>query len=312
MNAVQIDGITKRYGDHTAVDDLSLAIPKGTIFGLLGPNGAGKTTTIRMVNDIIAPDAGKITLLGSLAPGLEAARKIGYLPEERGLYPRMLVLDVLVFFGELRGVPRAEATARAERWLDRLELGGWKKHKVQDLSKGMQQKVQFVTAVIHDPELLILDEPWSGLDPINADVLRDIVLEQKKAGKTVVFSTHQMEGAEQVCDEVCIIARGKKILSGAVAKLKREAARDRTVAVTFAGVEDRQKASAIITDAALVANVREQPTHVELDLAAGAVSQALLDRLVGEKIGLRRFELIEPSLHQIFVDGVKAQEAARG
>src|SRR5512143_1689724 len=180
----------------------------------MGPNSAGKSTTLRMINDIIAPDAGEIRILGDLRPGSEAARQIGYLPEERGLYPKMRVIDMISFIGELRGLSSKEAKLRAHKWLDRLGLAQWTKNKVQDLSKGMAQKVQFATALIHEPQLVILDEPWSGLDPINAEVLRDVVEEIRASGRTVLFSTHGMEQAEKVCDAVCIIARGRKVLDG--------------------------------------------------------------------------------------------------
>src|SRR5262245_55077094 len=212
--ALRLEGVTKRYGEFTAVGGLSLEIPAGTIWGILGPNGAGKTTTLRMVNDILAPDEGRIELLGGLAPGRAAARRIGYLPEERGLYPKMRVAAALTFFGELRGLTAREARRRAGAWLERLDLGRWARNEVQDLSKGMQQKVQFAAALLHEPELLVLDEPWSGLDPINAEVLRAMVAEQKQAGRSVIFSTHGMEQAEQICDGVTIIARGRKVLDG--------------------------------------------------------------------------------------------------
>ncbi|KAB2895147.1 MAG: ATP-binding cassette domain-containing protein, partial [Kofleriaceae bacterium] len=220
MLAVRVEGITKRFGNHVAVDDVSFEVPAGVIYGVLGPNGAGKSTTLRMINDIIAPDAGHVELLGGLAPGAESAPHVGFLPEERGLYPKMPVLEMIAFMGELRGLTGRDARARGEAWLERLGLGQWRKNKVQDLSKGMQQKVQFAATMIHEPELVILDEPTSGLDPINADVLRDVVREQKAAGRTVLFSTHLMEQAEQICEHIFIIARGKKVLDGRLADLK--------------------------------------------------------------------------------------------
>ena len=307
-SALRLERVTKRYGDFTAVAALSLDVPAGTVYGILGPNGAGKTTTLRMVNDIIAPDEGTITILERHQPGRDAVRRVGYLPEERGLYPKMRVDEVLRFFGELRGLSGREAGRRGAAWLERLELADWAQAKLQDLSKGMQQKIQFVTAVIHEPELLILDEPWSGLDPINANVLRDIVLEQKAAGRTILFSTHLMEQAEQLCDEVCIIARGKKVLEGELATIKRDAAGDRVVALAFA---DDGAAARIAWDAALVADRRERKDHLEVELAAGATPDALLRSLLAAGVGLRRFEIVEPSLHQIFVDRVGA-EVARG
>jgi len=266
---------------------------------------------LRMLNDILAPDAGSIELFGRIAPGREAARHIGYLPEERGLYPKMRVEEVLQFFGELRRLSRRDARSRAGRWLERLGLGDWRKNRVQDLSKGMQQKVQFAAALLHEPQLLILDEPWSGLDPINADVLRDVVLEQRQAGRTILFSTHLMEQAEQICDRVCIIARGKKVLEGPLDALRQEAAGDRLVAVAFVDQvhEDRARAGAL-ADAAMVAQVRNRRGYLEVELSAGQEPAALVAALSQADAGLRRFELIVPTLHQIFVDRVGAEGAA--
>jgi ABC-2 type transport system ATP-binding protein len=307
--AVRLEGVTKKYGDFVAVGDLSLTIPTGVIYGVLGPNGAGKTTTLRMINDIFAPDRGTIRLFDSMPPGRAAAPRIGYLPEERGLYPKMIVGEVLQFFGELRGLGRREAAQRADRWLERLGLGEWRKNRVQDLSKGMQQKVQFAAALLHEPDLLILDEPWSGLDPINADVLHGVVMEQRGAGRTIIFSTHLMEQAEKMCDQVCIIARGKKVLEGPLDRIKRDAAGDRLVAIAFRdGTEEG--GAGVLADRALVAAVRERRGYLEVELAPGQDSSQLLSRLMAAECGLRRFELIEPTLHQIFVDRVGADAAA--
>ena len=310
MTALRLSGVTKRYGDFVAVGDLSLEVPAGMIYGVLGPNGAGKTTTLRMVNDILGPDEGEIRLFGDLPPGRAAARRIGYLPEERGLYPKMKVVEALRFFGELRGLSGREAGVRAGRWLERLELGSWAQRKVQDLSKGMQQKVQFAAALLHEPDLLILDEPWSGLDPINAEVLREIVLEQRAAGRTILFSTHLMEQAEKICDFVCLIVRGRKVLEGPLDRIKREAAGDRLVALAFvdASVEARAR-EGVLADRALVAAVRDRRGYIEVELAGEgqAAADRLLAQLVGQGTALRRFELVEPSLHQIFVDKVGAE-----
>jgi len=316
--AVRVTGISKRFGNHVAVDDVSFEVPTGVIYGVLGPNGAGKSTTLRMMNDIIAPDRGTIELLDGLAPGTAAAPFVGFLPEERGLYPKMRVLEMLAFMGELRGLTGREAKRRGGSWLERLGLSQWHKNRVQDLSKGMQQKVQFAAALIHDPELVILDEPWSGLDPINADVLRDVVREQKAAGRTVVFSTHQMEQAEKICEHICIIARGKKVLEGRLPEVKRAAAAAGRVALGFASVADRARAARVFDDRAL-ATVRaaqpgdevdvEDPLALEVELASGVDSQALLAGLLGAGAALHRFEVVTPSLHQIFVERVGRHEA---
>jgi len=307
-SALVVRGVRKTFGNHVAVDDVSFEVPRGVVYGILGPNGAGKSTTLRMINDIFAPDAGEITVLDGLRPGPAAAQKIGYLPEERGLYPKMKVADMIAFIAELRGLARGEARRRAARWLDRLGLTQWAGNKVQDLSKGMQQKVQFATALIHEPELVILDEPWSGLDPINAEVLREVVDEIRAGGRTVLFSTHLMEQAEKVCDAVCIIARGKKVLDGRLLELKRSWAADGRISLGFADDAARAKADPVLADPALVAD-RLAPragdvADCEVKLAAGATPPRLLAALVGAEVALRRFEVVVPTLHQIFVERV--------
>jgi len=218
---VEIQSVTKRYGDFAAVSDLSLMIPRGSVYGLLGPNGAGKTTTIRMIMSIIYPDEGKVALFGGRGDGKDQSHRIGYLPEERGLYKKMKVIDLLIFLAEIKGVPRAKARAGAQAWLERLGLGDWALKKADDLSKGMQQKVQFIATVLHEPELLILDEPFSGLDPVNTQVMKDTVVDLARRGTTILFSTHIMEQAERLCDAVCIIARGIKVVDGPLAEIKR-------------------------------------------------------------------------------------------
>ncbi|MEP6743610.1 MAG: ATP-binding cassette domain-containing protein, partial [bacterium] len=216
---VVLRNVTKRFGDFTAVNDLSLEVHAGRIFGLLGPNGAGKTTTIRMIVNIFAPDSGAVELFGkAITPATQD--RIGYLPEERGLYKKMKVGDQLRFFAELKNINGKDAEARADRWLARLHIADWKSKKSSELSKGMQQKVQFITTVLHEPDLLILDEPFSGLDPVNLDLLKEIVLELKQAGKTIIFSTHQMEVAEKICDDICLINRSRKVLEGSIRTVK--------------------------------------------------------------------------------------------
>ena len=289
--AVRLSGVTKSFGTHTAVSDFDLEIPKGTILGLLGPNGSGKTTTIRMIMAILLPDAGSVELLGG-SPDMSRRSRVGYLPEERGVYPKMKVIEQLVFLGELRGLARGDARQRAAEWLDRLGLRDWAAKKVQDLSKGMQQKVQFIGTILHDPDLLILDEPFSGLDPINQDVLESIVREESARGKTILFSTHLMEQAERLCERVCMISRSRKVIDGDLKELKR---RERTgaVAVEFegdpdwldrAGVVERERAG----DAWHIPPNRVRPD----ELLAAAVRDGVM---------LRRFEVLEPRLHEIFV-----------
>ncbi len=303
-SSVSVSKVTKKYGDFVAVGDLSFEVKTGTVYGILGPNGAGKTTTLRMINDILMPDTGEIRLLGDLRPGIEAAKRIGYLPEERGLYPKMKVTETLVFFGELRGLPRKRARKQAGLWLERLKIQDWHDNKVQDLSKGMQQKVQFAAALIHDPELLILDEPWSGLDPINAEVLKDIVVAQKDAGRTVLFSTHLMDQAEEICDSVCIMARGKLAIEGKLADLKRDAASEGVVQLAFTSDEEQTRALATVLVSEMVKIRTTTSAMVEVQLQDGHQSGELLAALVKESLQVRRFEHRSPSLHEIFVNTV--------
>jgi ABC-2 type transport system ATP-binding protein len=311
---VVLSNVSKTYSGHRAVAELSLRVPKGVIYGLLGPNGAGKTTTIRMINDILKPDEGTITLFGGLSPGAAALHRIGYLPEERGLYQKMTVRRVLTYLGELRGLSRAALAPRVERWIERLGLADWIDRKVENLSKGMQQKVQFVAAVLNDPDLVILDEPFSGLDPINAGVLREIVLEQRAAGKTVLFSTHLMEHAEQLCDEICILSRSRKVLEGGLIAIKAEA-RDarRGVIIELRNGPDAtgdMPAPLVPGSAAGITRTARTARGHEVTLAPGADPRALLRNLLDAGLDLVRFELAAPSLHDIFVERVQAGAAS--
>jgi len=303
---VIVDRVTKRFAGHTAVDALSLSVPSGVIYGLLGPNGAGKTTTIRMIMDIYEPDDGSIRLFNDVAGGRTHSARIGYLPEERGLYPKMRVLDVLIFLAEIKGVTRRAARAAALQWLERLGLGDWGMRKVSDLSKGMQQKVQFISAVLHDPELVVLDEPFSALDPVNRQVLLDTVIEYRRQGKTVLFSTHIMEHAEQLCDRLCIIARGKKLIDGSLADVKRTHG-GKHVVIAFDG--NQGAAQQIFGDRRLVSKVEDFGQQAELELAPGADAQEILQALVSSGARLSHFELASPSLHKIFVDLVGPEAA---
>src|SRR5882762_5277978 len=291
---VIVDRVTKRFADHTAVDGLSLSVPSGIIYGLLGPNGAGKTTTLRMIMDIYEPDEGSVRLFNDVAGGRTHSARIGYLPEERGLYPKMRVLDVLVFLAETKGVARKSARAKATEWLERLGLAERRLSKVADLSKGMQQKVQFIATVLHDPELVILDEPFSGLDPVNSQVLRDTVIDYRRQGKTVLFSTHIMEHAEKLSDRT--LAEVKNTHGG------------KHVIVAFDGSQGN--AQQIFADRRLVAKFQDFGQQAELELAPGADAQEILKALVESGARLSRFELASPSLHKIFVDLV-GPEAAR-
>jgi ABC-2 type transport system ATP-binding protein len=312
--ALELRGITKRFADHVAVRDLSLAVPRGSVYGLLGPNGAGKTTTIRMILNVIAPDSGSIAVLGSphLTPGL--LDRLGYLPEERGLYKKMQVRRLLRFLAELKGVDGKTADRRITEWLERLSLRtpekDWGNAKVDELSRGMQQKVQFIGTLLHDPDVVILDEPFSGLDPINAQALKDTVVDLKRRGKTVVFSTHLMDNAERLCDSVCIIARGEKVLDGTVTGVKSEHHK-LNVALALGG-DPSADVSAILSDRALVLKMDDNNRYFEIEMTAGGNPQLLLQRLVGAGAQVQRFELIQPSLHQIFLDRVGATGVEEG
>ena len=312
--AIDIRNIEKRYAEHVAVRDLSLQVPRGAVYGLLGPNGAGKTTTIRMILNIIVPDSGTISLFGQPHLSQGMTDRIGYLPEERGLYKKMQVRRVLRFLAELKGVPARVAEQRIDEWTERLQLRtaekDWGLAKIDELSRGMQQKVQFIGTLLHDPDLVILDEPFSGLDPINAQALKDTVVELKARGKTVIFSTHLMDNAERLCDAVCIIARGDKVLDGAVSSVKAAHA-SRVVALSV-GSESRQAMTAIFSDRSLVARVDDQNRFFEINLAPGADPQLLLRRVVDSGASIHRFELVQPSLHQIFLEKVGATGVEEG
>jgi ABC-2 type transport system ATP-binding protein len=302
--ALELRGVSKFYGRFPAVRDLDLTIPRGATYGVLGPNGAGKTTTIRMALRILEPDSGEISLLGQPL-SQEGLDRVGYLPEERGVYRRMKVKDLLSFLAELKGMRRRDAEPEIGRWLERMDLSAWADRKVQDLSKGMQQKIQFIGAVLHDPELIVLDEPFSGLDPINQQVLREIVVELKRANRTIIFSTHIIEHAERICDHVCIIAEGRKVADGTVSRLKQEHGGD-YVAIGFErpDIEAERLLRAIPT----VSGVRQHGTVAEVALEAGADPQELLVHLVNQGIRLRRFECTEPSLEEIFLERVASAD----
>jgi ABC-2 type transport system ATP-binding protein len=305
-SVVEVERVTKRFAGHTAVQDLSIQVPAGGIFGLLGPNGAGKSTTIRMILNILTPDEGRITLFGGETASRDLSARIGYLPEERGLYKKMRVGDHLTFLGEAKGIARGAARQKSLAWLDRLGIADWGMRKVEDLSKGMQQKVQFIGALLHDPDLVLLDEPFSGLDPVNSQVMKDVVVEIARSGKTVLFSTHIMEQAERMCDHIVIIARGQKVVDGSLAEVKREFG-GRHVALTFTRNGDR--AAEVLGDRSLVERVDDYGASAEVQLAPGGTADRLLRALVDGDVGLSRFEVVEASLQSIFIAKVGAEAA---
>jgi ABC-2 type transport system ATP-binding protein len=301
--AVELRGVSKSYDTFQAVKPLDLVVPRGATYGLLGPNGAGKTTTIRMTLRILQPDTGEILILGK-PQSQEGLDRIGYLPEERGVYKRMKVRRLLSFFGELKGLPARESKPRIDEWLERMDMTDRADAKLQELSKGMQQKIQFIGSILHDPEIVILDEPFSGLDPINQRVLREIITELKAKGRTIIFSTHIIEHAERICDHVCIIARGSKVADGTLAAVKQEHGSE-YIALRFDGWDVGQTSA--VRRMSGVADVREHGSELEVALQGGADPQQLLEQIMRAGMRVRRFEVTEPSLEQIFIERVGAQ-----
>jgi len=294
---LRVSNVTKRFGEFTAVENLSFEVRAGRVFGFLGPNGAGKTTTIRMIVGITAPDAGEIELFGqTMSHGMQ--NRIGYLPEERGLYKKMKVVDQLRYFAELKGVERKVSDDRIDHWLERMELADWKTKKTTDLSKGMQQKIQFISTVLHDPDLLILDEPFSGLDPINVEFLIDVISEFKTQEKTIIFSTHLMETAEKLCNDILLINKAQKLVGGSLREVK-ESYGTNLIAFRGAGAEK------VLADKALIEKVVSHADEQELHLANGINPQLLLQKLMGSGAEITKFEITEPSLNDIFIERVK-------
>ncbi|MFA6108804.1 MAG: ATP-binding cassette domain-containing protein [Candidatus Latescibacterota bacterium] len=302
MNTVELDDLTKTFGSHLAVDGLSLRVPPGSIYGFIGPNGSGKTTTLRIIMNILYPDRGSVRVFGAPVDRAAVAR-IGYLPEERGLYRKMKIRDLLRFFGEIKCGHRVDDDV--DHWLERLELRGWAERKVESLSKGMSQKVQFIAAVVARPELVLLDEPFSGLDPVNAEAVRAAVLELRAQGATVLFSTHDMHLAEQLCDFVFMIHRGRKVLDGTLAQIRERFGRD-TVRVRCDG------GAAALRDLPGVESVTDLGQVQEGRLSPGTDLQTLLAGLAHRTV-VWSFEVAHPSLHDIFVRiaGPQDQEVGR-
>lgn len=313
---LRVENVTKRFGDFTAVEDLSFDVRAGRVFGFLGPNGAGKTTTIRMIVGITAPDSGKIEYaFGSNEKGdmrnekwvsdisyltsqiSHFQNRMGYLPEERGLYKKTKIVDQLRYFAALKDVPRDVADRRIDFWLERMGLAEWKKKKTTDLSKGMQQKVQFISAVLHDPDLLILDEPFSGLDPINVEFLIDVMAEFKTQEKTIIFSTHLMETAERLCNDILLINKSRKVVGGSLREVKASYGKN-LIALRAIGGER------VLADRSLVKRVEEHADQKDVELADGIDAQALLQSLIRAGAAIAKFEQVEPSLNDIFIEQI--------
>ena len=294
---LRVDKVSKRFGDFSAVEDLSFEVRAGRVFGFLGPNGAGKTTTIRMIVGITVPDQGSIELFGrKFSPAMQD--RIGYLPEERGLYKKMKIADQLRYFSALKGVSTADAEKKMDFWLERMNLGDWKKKKTTDLSKGMQQKVQFISTVMHDPDLLILDEPFSGLDPLNVEFLIDVISEFKTQDKTIIFSTHLMETAEKLCHDILLINKSRKVIGGSLREVKESYGKN-LIALRMSGGET------VLSDRAIVAKQTNHADEVIVHLANGTDPQLLLRRLIDDGAIVSKFERVEASLNDIFIDKVR-------
>jgi ABC-2 type transport system ATP-binding protein len=300
MQTIQLDKVRKCYGQFVAVNDLSFAIEQGGVFGLLGPNGAGKTSTIRMMIGITAPDSGAINLFGRPFER-KSLHRVGYLPEERGLYKKMKVMDQLIFLGELHGMAAASARQQTLAWCKRLEIDAWLQKKVEELSKGMQQKIQFIAALLHDPDFIIMDEPFFGLDPVNATLLKDVLLDLKKQGKTILFSTHRMDQVEKLCDSICLINKGTAVLQGDLKTIKARYGKN-NVQIEYEGNGD------FLDKNPLVSAYNNYGNYVEVRLAPGADSQQLL-RMVADRSRVNKFELMEPSLEEIFINTVGKADA---
>lgn len=295
MTTIQVDNISKQFGSTVAVDNVSFSVEEGRIFGLLGPNGAGKTTTIRMINYIILQDKGTITVNGQIVSPV-TQKMIGYMPEERGLYKKMKVGEQLLYLARLKGLSSTDARDKIRYWLNRFDAYSWHSKKVGELSKGMSQKIQFIATIVHDPDIYIFDEPFSGLDPINSELLKKIIIELKSAGKTILFSTHRMEQVEQMCDDICLFNKGKVVLTGNLRQVKKDFGKN-TVLLEFEGD------SSFLDELENVRINNRSTNFAEIRLLGDQDHQVILKRAM-EAAEIQRFQLVEPSLNEIFISTV--------
>jgi ABC-2 type transport system ATP-binding protein len=292
MSVLEVNNIVKKYDDFTAVNDVSFKVEQGNIYGILGPNGAGKTTTIRMIMNIIAPDSGSIKLFNQqMNDALKS--KIGYLPEERGIYQKMKVIDVLVFLAELKGVTAADAKKKATEWLEKFQLTKNIDSKINELSKGMQQKIQIISTIMHNPELIILDEPFSGLDPVNINMVKNIMLDLQKEGKAIMFSTHQMDAAEKLCTEILMINKGNKVLDGKLSDILASYGKN-SVQVEYKGN------SQVFDDLKIVSKIDHYQNYVEVEMRDGYSASQLLKEIV-DKVDISTMKSMKSSLNEIFI-----------
>ncbi len=294
MVALRVENITKSYDSFKAVNNISFSIQEGRLFGLLGPNGAGKTTTMRMIMNIIIPDSGKIFMFEETFTE-KHKNIIGYLPEERGLYPKMTLIDHLQFLGELKGMSSADARRTSLQWLERFNLREWEKKRIQELSKGMQQKVQFIGTIMHSPKLLILDEPFSGLDPVNTKFIKDILIELKNKGTTIILSTHLMDQAEKLCEDICLINKGRIVMQGNLQERKEEYGHN-SVILEYSGD------ASFINALPMVEKLNDYGNYMAIQLKDGSTPQQLLENLAGKELEIKKFEAAETSLNEIFIE----------
>lgn len=303
MAVIEVNNVFKSFGKTKAVNDVSFEVNKGRIFGLLGPNGAGKTTTIRMINYILSPDSGSVTINGQVASP-ETQKVIGYMPEERGLYKKMKVLDQLMYLTQLKGMDASEARKAIDYWLDRFDASDWKKKEINELSKGMSQKIQFIATIAHDPDIYIFDEPFSGLDPINSETLKEIIIELRDKGKTILFSTHRMEQVEQMCDDICLFNQGEAVLTGKLREIKSSFG-ENTINLEFEG-------DSSFLDTLDNVRINNRSTNfAEIRVLDGQNMQDIL-KLAMDHAEIHKFERIEPSLTEIFISTVGEDNIKKG
>jgi len=297
---LKLKNIRKEFDKKVAVDNLSLEVPEGLICGIIGPNGAGKTTTIRMIMNITMPDSGQVLIDGA-PPKRDFKNRVGYLPEERGLYKKMTLKEIITYMAELKGCKFKNISEKADPWLEKLDLIDYKNRKVEELSKGMQQKLQFITTILHEPEMIILDEIFSGLDPLNMEKIKNIILDLKRSGKTILFSTHVMEQAEKLCDHICMISSGKKVIDGRLSDVKAKFGKN-CIQVEMEGD------GAFMSSLPGVKSISEFNNYIELNLENDTNTDNIL-KSIYDKVSIKRFEIVEPSLYDIFIDMAKIDPA---
>ena len=302
---LETNNVCKQYDGHTALDGVSLKVPQGIVFGLLGPNGAGKTTLIRIINQITAPDSGTVLFDGHPI-GPDDISKIGYMPEERGLYKKMKVGEQAVYLAQLKGLTKADATRRLKEWFDKFEIGGWWNRKVEELSKGMQQKVQFITTVLHEPRLLIFDEPFSGFDPINANLLKQEILNLKDNGATIIFSTHNMASVEEICDHIALINKSRKVLDGTVGEIRQQF---KLNIFELGYIGDFESVTNIIEQfVSIKENAKGAVNHVTGELKSGFDYNQLIQSVLSAGAQITQFSDVLPSMNDIFIKAVNQNE----